>query len=1135
MKTLRILFSAAALIAAISCNKEMQEPQVNQEPEVAKSELIPMTFTATTTETRTTLDGVSINWLSTDKISVFDGDGNREFTSSGEGATVQFSGEASQAANYYALYPYNEDASFNETNLTASTTLAANQTPSAGTFANGLNINASKSTDNTTFHFTNVLSVAKFTLSGSNLGGKTIKSVKFGSTHPLAGDVVITYGETITATAGSKTVNEITLANENGSALADGTYYFVVLPNNGGAITMTFEATDGCTASVSATLGSAFSAGVIKNLGTVQGLTWEAPKYYTKVTSSDDLEDGQYLIVNDKYSVAFDGGLNVLDAASNTISVNITENGILSNPETDAASFEIQLGSTGSTGSTIKSASGFYIGQTSDANGLKSSTEEQYDNTITIDNQNAVIVSGGAYLRYNSAAGDKRFRYYKSTTYAGQKVIALYKLESVARTPLATPANLSVNSETKTVSWDPVADAASYSVTIGTTTESVSNTSFTFAGDDEYYDVTVIAFPASDAADKKQSAPATLNDAKFGNPVLSTPVLTKGEVDETSIEVTWTVDSRATAGYNASIYEGETKIEEKNATVGNVTFENLTHNKQYTVKVFAKASTEGTKTYGASEVATIDIQTDETVTISKIISDGNTASVTLPTATVMAKQTNYAVLSDETGSILAYKPSGSFKVGDKVKVVGAINTYSNEYQFNLPTVTVTEEGTAAPVYPAENLITTDAPLAAYATGSASTVRVTYATLRGDVNNSGNIVVGNTTVTAYNALTSLKGKTVEAVGYLAGWYKNSSNVTNIYFVIVSAEEYTDPYAPIASVDPLTKTWAYNEVSAQTFAVSTTNCTWDYSPKTLSWASVVANANGITVTPNGEAGDAADNTATITVTFTPTHTGYPEIDPVTISLTQTKAPTHGITVNPSSNPIELSGSANTPYSITVTSNYVWSAQITGSGFTVTPNNGAAGTTEVTITPTSDGGSSVADLGAITFSDGSVSEVFMVKQQEKSNIEKGKAFSYTITNSTPFFSGVGSGTYGDMNWTLASDNAGYWAREDSDGFHMGSGSKSISYATFTLDYEQYCNDDVKKGVAKIVIKAKAAGTNPQLEAWVGNESLGVKTITNSLAEYTFVIEGDYKVGEVKFKLSQTSAKKAIYFKSITINPGE
>ncbi len=277
MKTLRILFSAAALIAAVSCNKEIQDPQVNQESEITKTELIPMTFTATTTDTRTTLDGVSINWLSTDKISVFDGEGNRQFSTSGEGTTVQFSGEASQAGVYYAVYPYNKDAAFDGTNMTVTTEFVANQTPTPGTFADGLNINAAKSSDNTTFHFTNVLSVAKFTLSESNLGGKTIKSVKFGSSYPLAGDVVITYGETITATAGSNTVNEITLANENGSALTDGTYYFVVLPNAGGPITMTFESTDGCTASISANLGKPFTAGVIKNLGTVGGLTWKEP------------------------------------------------------------------------------------------------------------------------------------------------------------------------------------------------------------------------------------------------------------------------------------------------------------------------------------------------------------------------------------------------------------------------------------------------------------------------------------------------------------------------------------------------------------------------------------------------------------------------------------------------------------------------------------------------------------------------------------------------------------------------------------------------------------------------------------------------------------------------------------------
>ena len=85
-----ILFCAVAAFAVASCNKEAQEV-----PE-AKSDLVPMTFTATTTETRTALDEdhVSIKWLKTDKISVFDGTANRMFTSNGEGTTVQFTGEA---------------------------------------------------------------------------------------------------------------------------------------------------------------------------------------------------------------------------------------------------------------------------------------------------------------------------------------------------------------------------------------------------------------------------------------------------------------------------------------------------------------------------------------------------------------------------------------------------------------------------------------------------------------------------------------------------------------------------------------------------------------------------------------------------------------------------------------------------------------------------------------------------------------------------------------------------------------------------------------------------------------------------------------------------------------------------------
>ena len=76
----------------------------------------------------------------------------------------------------------------------------------------------------------------------------------------------------------------------------------------------------------------------------------------------------------------------------------------------------------------IKSASGYYIGQTSNANGLKSSTTTSYNNTLSMSGTDVNLVSGGAYLRFNATSGEMRFRYYKSSTYSGQKAVQLYKL-----------------------------------------------------------------------------------------------------------------------------------------------------------------------------------------------------------------------------------------------------------------------------------------------------------------------------------------------------------------------------------------------------------------------------------------------------------------------------------------------------------------------------------------------------------------------------------------------------------------------------------------------------------------------------------------------------------------------------------
>lgn len=169
---------------------------------------------------------------------------------------------------------------------------------------------------------------------------------------------------------------------------------------------------------------------------TVKGL---ATAVYRKVKEDEILTSGEYLIVYEDGKVAFNGGLTTLDAANNTIDVEIDNEEIESNPTTDAAAFTLTVTTTKNQSNqitsitgTIKSASGYYIGKTNNDNGMNTSTSTAYSHEFDIntgDNTRRADIesSGGAFLRYNSDSNQKRFRYYRSATYGDQKTIHLYK------------------------------------------------------------------------------------------------------------------------------------------------------------------------------------------------------------------------------------------------------------------------------------------------------------------------------------------------------------------------------------------------------------------------------------------------------------------------------------------------------------------------------------------------------------------------------------------------------------------------------------------------------------------------------------------------------------------------------------
>lgn len=146
---------------------------------------------------------------------------------------------------------------------------------------------------------------------------------------------------------------------------------------------------------------------------------------YEKVTSVDELEDGKYLIVYESGAVALDGSLAKLDIANNTVPVSIEGTSIAANETLQKASFTY----TSENGSFLGTG-GKYVGHISSSNDIADSSTP-LTNTITFQNDDAILSMGNYSLRFNNSSGQNRFRYYKS----GQQAIQLYK-DMKAETPI---------------------------------------------------------------------------------------------------------------------------------------------------------------------------------------------------------------------------------------------------------------------------------------------------------------------------------------------------------------------------------------------------------------------------------------------------------------------------------------------------------------------------------------------------------------------------------------------------------------------------------------------------------------------------------------------------------------------------
>ena len=216
------LLAAAVGMAAVACQKENAP-----EAEVPRVDII-KAIQADEETTRTELtDRMRILWSPEDEITVFRGGLSAPFTSdiTEPSAQVDFSGTLpADKGEIWGLYPRNDAATFSNGLIT--TTLASEQTATAESFTNKMNISLGHS-ENMEMTFYNVCSLVKFSLLQEGI--KTVTITARGG-EDLAGDITIGMDDNDRpqVTAVSNGTSTITLNAPEGETFTPGVWYYIV-------------------------------------------------------------------------------------------------------------------------------------------------------------------------------------------------------------------------------------------------------------------------------------------------------------------------------------------------------------------------------------------------------------------------------------------------------------------------------------------------------------------------------------------------------------------------------------------------------------------------------------------------------------------------------------------------------------------------------------------------------------------------------------------------------------------------------------------------------------------------------------------------------------------------------------------
>lgn len=238
-KNIILLAAGAVMLSAASCSVE--ESKLTP---VASDPRVPMEFTTLSTKTALVpSDDNAVVWSADDAVAIFDGTYANKFTISSEPGTssATFAGKAVPDADYYAIYPFSNDAELNGTVI--SSVLPAEQHYVAGTFDTMLNPSVAKALGGATeLSFSNVASILQVNV--ENLGDKVVKEVAVKATEKLAGDYTVEMsGDEYIAKAAENAVAEVKVVADE--AVAADKFYAVLLPGTYTGLTVTVTYSDG--------------------------------------------------------------------------------------------------------------------------------------------------------------------------------------------------------------------------------------------------------------------------------------------------------------------------------------------------------------------------------------------------------------------------------------------------------------------------------------------------------------------------------------------------------------------------------------------------------------------------------------------------------------------------------------------------------------------------------------------------------------------------------------------------------------------------------------------------------------------------------------------------------------------------